>query len=550
MMKKQIIPFLCFVFLICSCAIKNDIPYPIIEAEILSMEVEGQCASPSGGSTQTAINKKERTVTLYVDDTVDLANLKINRLTFTEEALLHPDSTVCQNYHKFPQTGFESLDDLPVSTNSRMNFTNPVKFTLSTYQDYLWTVTVKQILERDFELQNQVGKPVIDETSRQVIIYVAEEQPLNAIKVSKFDLGGEHGSVEPDPMASPTFDFSSPVSFQVRRGWEEVYTKWTVFVQHVASGSQSSEATIFPMATSALLSGSVQSGKSVSIEYKKKSATSWTSLSSAYITVKGTSYSATLSGLSVGTNYNLRVNVGSETGTEQSFTTTQAVTLENGSLEDWNQVGNQWNPWSSGGNSFWNTGNKGTAIIGASVTTPVSESVSGKAALLASRYVALKGLAAGNLFTGDFQLSGLNGILTLGREFTSFPTSLTFYCKYITSKITRTVSRYESLKGEDDMCHIYIALTTDKVIINTANEDAFDKDGSSVIAYGEFISNKDVSGTEVNGYKKIDIPLEYKKKGVAPKYIIIVCTSSRYGDFFTGGEESKLWLDEMRLNYE
>lgn len=81
MMKKQIIPFLCFVFLICSCAIKNDIPYPIIEAEILSMEVEGQCASPSGGSTQAAINKKERTVTLYVDDTVDLANLKINRLT-------------------------------------------------------------------------------------------------------------------------------------------------------------------------------------------------------------------------------------------------------------------------------------------------------------------------------------------------------------------------------------------------------------------------------------------------------------------------------------
>ena len=97
MMKKQIIPFLCFVFLICSCAIKNDIPYPIIEAEILSMEVEGQCASPSGGSTQAAINKKERTVTLYVDDTVDLANLKINRLISSAFSVIH--SLYCLKYY-------------------------------------------------------------------------------------------------------------------------------------------------------------------------------------------------------------------------------------------------------------------------------------------------------------------------------------------------------------------------------------------------------------------------------------------------------------------
>ncbi len=100
------------------------------------------------------------------------------------------------------------------------------------------------------------------------------------------------------------------------------------------------------------------------------------------------------------------------------------------------------------------------------------------------------------------------------------------------------------------MCHVYIALTTEKVTINTAKEDVFDKEASSVVAYGEFISSENVSGSEANGYKQVDIPLEYRYTDRTPKYIIIVCSASRYGDFFTGGDASKLWLDEMELVYE
>lgn len=550
MMKKQVFSFLGAALLMTACAIRNDIPYPIIEADILSMEVDGQRAASTGGSTQATISTKDQTVTIYVADTVDITNLRITKLSFTEEAQLLPDSTQCKDYGKFPKESFESLSELSATANSRMDFSKPVKFTLRTYQDYVWTVTVNQILEREFALENQIGQPVIDETTHQVIIYVAPEQSLEAIQVTTFNLGGEHGSVSPDPTTYEKFDFSEPVTFAVRRGWEEVSTDWTVFVQHASDSQMGSEATIFPMTTSALLSGNVQSGKSLTIEYKLKNASRWTTLSSDAIMVKGTKYSATLSGLSAASNYNVRVTVGDTQGSEQSFTTTQATALENGSLENWHKVNEQWNPWEEGGTSFWNTGNKGTAIIGSSVTTPVTESVSGKAAKLASRYVALKGLAAGNLFTGDFALSGLNGILTLGRDFSAFPTSLTAYCKYTTSKITRVDSKYESLKGQNDMCHIYIALTTEKVIINTANGDAFDKDGSMVVAYGEYISDQDVTGTETNNYKKIDIPLEYKQTGVNPKYIIIVCSASRYGDFFTGGESSILWLDELKLNYE
>ena len=51
-----------------SCAIENDIPYPIIEASIESMTVEGQRGADQNTFTAATINKSARTVTLYVND--------------------------------------------------------------------------------------------------------------------------------------------------------------------------------------------------------------------------------------------------------------------------------------------------------------------------------------------------------------------------------------------------------------------------------------------------------------------------------------------------
>ena len=72
----------------------------------------------------------------------------------------------------------------------------------------------------------------------------------------------------------------------------------------------------------------------------------------------------------------------------------------------------------------------------------------------------------------------------------------------------------------------------------------FDKDDSGIIAYGEFISDESTSS-----YQRIEIPIEYRANRT-PKYIIIVASSSRYGDYYIGGVGSKLWIDEMELVYE
>ena len=546
MIKNLLYTTLCLLALH-GCKIENDIPYPIVEGNITAFEVEGQRAEEDGGDAKATINAQSRTVTLYVDDSVDLSKLRITHLTVSNDAELIPDSAACEKYENFPRTGFESLDKLPSSTDTRMDFTQPVKFTLRTYQDYVWTVTISQIIEREIVLENQIGNPIIDVNTRSVIVYVSPDQPLDAIKVSTFNLGGAHGKVVPNPVEYTTFDFSTPQEFYVSYAWEEASYAWKVYVYHKESSGASGD--VFARTTTADLSGTIQNGKTPVVEYKTQSASTWTELPASAVTVKGTSFSATFSGLQGGTTYQYRVSVDGVAGEEQSFTTAPATPLENGGFEDWSEekVGTQiqYNPWASGGTSFWSTGNGGSAPFIGSITTPTDDSVSGKAAHLQSRWAAIK-LAAGNIFTGDFALDGTNGALTLGRPFTSFPTALRFSYKYKTSKVNRVKEdRFEYMRNQNDSCHVYFALTTAQYTIRTAKGDSFNRHDPSVIAYGEFASNQDQTT-----YKEIEVPFEYYNKKKTPSYLIIVCSSSKYGDFFTGGDASEMFVDEMELVYE
>ena len=547
-MIRKIIYGILGLSLLASCAIENDIPYPIKEASIESIEVEGQRGAEENVFTAATINKTARTATLYVNDSVDITKLKITRLKITADAELIPDSASCVNYAKFPNTGFASLDSIPTSSNTRMDFSSPVNFTLRTYQDYIWKVTVNQIVQRDIEVERMTDY-VLDANSRRVIIYVGSDQDLSNIQINKLNLGGEYGSVKPDP--ATVHDFTTSQTFYAARHGEDVWQEWKVFVYQTDEGGSGGSADVFPMTTKAILKGSIQSGKKPEIEYAKQSDSSWKSVPSSDISVSGTSFTATLSGLSASTTYKYRVSVDGTAGSEQTFTTVAAVALENGKLENWSQDGKVWNPNAADADPFWGTGNPGAASFIGNLTEPTNESISGKAALLETKNAVIK-LGAGNLFTGDFQLDGLNGLLHFGRPFSSFPTALRLYYKYTSTTINMigdNAGDLASLKGEPDMCQIYIALSDKsepyEIRNNPSNRHLFDPDDSNIIAYGEFTSNQTTSS-----YKQIEIPLEYRYTNRTPKYIIIVASSSKYGDYYIGGVGSKLWLDEMELVYE
>ncbi len=532
-----------------SCAIENDIPYPIIEASIESMTVEGQRGADQNTFTAATINKSARTVTLYVNDGVDLSRLQILSLkTTTGAELVVDDPNVCEDYSKFPTSGFASLDSIPLSSNTRVNFSQPVTFTLRTYQDYQWKVTVNQIIQRDIDVEN-MRSYVIDADTRTVIIYVDPTTDLTNLTVKELNLGGEYGRVTPDPTLQK--DYSKPSTFNVSCSWEEYSYEWTVYVYPDSNESGSGSAEAFAMTTRATVTGNVQSGKTPTVEYRKESETSWSTVPPANVSTSGNTFSATLTGLSASTTYKYRISVDGSAGSEQTFTTAAATPLENGAMEEWSQDGKQWNPWAAGNDAFWGTGNPGAAAFIGNLTTPTDESVKGQAALLETKNAIIK-LGAGNIFTGDFSLDGLNGLLHFGRPFSAFPTSLRLNYKYTSATINMigdNVGDLASLKGQPDMFQIYIALSDKsepyEIRNDPKNRQLFDPEDDGIIAYGEYTSSETVST-----YKQLEIPLEYRATNRTPKYIIVVASSSKYGDYYIGGVGSKLWLDEMELVYE
>lgn len=558
--KKIVLSLVCIVGFV-SCAIENDIPYPIVEAAITGMTVEGQRSNPDNNIADAAIDNSKRTVTLYVNDSVDVRELKITQLRISNNAELLADSAACVDYEHFPDAGFSSLDSIAPSSNTRVNFSKPVNFTLRTYQDYVWTVTVNQVIDRTIDVDGMT-RYVLSEENASVIIYVNPSvvTDLSNVQITTLNLGGEYGETRPENGGNVTdiHDFSKgSQKFYARLNWEPAgqYKEWTVYVYQDTDGGASSS--VFPMVSRAIINGSVTSGKTPVIEYKEQSASEW--LTASDVTTSGATFTAQLTGLNASTTYSYRVNVDGVAGNENTFTTVQAIALENGSLENWREdqtdSGKNYYVPNATGVDFWGTGNLGAAPFIGNLTIPTNESVSGQAARLESKDAIIK-IGAGNLFTGDFQMDPdtyIDGLLHFGRSFSSFPTSLKVWYKYTSTEMTRKSTTQlpaslESLVGRMDSCHIYIALSDKsepyEIRTNANNRQLFDKNDANIIAYGEF-----VSGQTTSTYQQIEIPLTYRAYRV-PKYIIIVCAASKYGDYYLGGIGSTLWLDEMELVYE
>ena len=51
-------------------------------------------------------------------------------------------------------------------------------------------------------------------------------------------------------------------------------------------------------------------------------------------------------------------------------------------------------------------------------------------------------------------------------------------------------------------------------------------------------------------YIPFDFTLEYKSTSRVPRYILVTASSSKYGDYFTGGTGAVLYIDDLVLEYD
>ena len=188
----------CICLLTLASCIKNDVPYPYIPGNILEMTVEGQTG-------ETEIDVAKNIVNITVDGNVDVDSLKVLKLKISDKAMMTPDSAACVKFVKFPRWGFDSLEALPSAANTCMRLGKPAKILLQTYQEYYWTIQVKQVIHRAIKVKNQVGEAIVDESNKTVLIYVTEEQKLDEIQIDSMELGGSKATVVPSPQTVTNF---------------------------------------------------------------------------------------------------------------------------------------------------------------------------------------------------------------------------------------------------------------------------------------------------------------------------------------------------------
>ena len=327
---------------------------------------------------------------------------------------------------------------------------------------------------------------------------------------------------------------------------------------------------VTPWSTFAELSGKASLEKNdfnnVVLQWKKQADSDWTTVANDALTIDKGNVSYKLKDLTPSTAYSYRFVYDNGTdeainSNEVNFTTEAQTTLYNGGFEKWYTDPNNSKIAICGSASdgkYWNSSNSGAATFIGSVTTQDTGFKHGgnSSAKLATDWAVVK-LAAASLFTGDFiGLIGSKGAkLDWGVPFTSRPTALKGYYSYVPGAINRG-SQPSGVgapdKGSNDECQIFCALVTEQFHVANAEASGYEmtteidwQNDPRVIAYGQMTQSTSSNGA----WQELNIPLEYHSLTKKPTHLIIVCSASKYGDYFYGSDSSVLHLDDFELVY-
>lgn len=528
---------------LCGC-IENDIPYPVEVLEIVSIEGEGFTLAP------TAIDRTARTVTLSLDEQTDIRAVKI-------------DTAIYNNKAAVPSVEL---------SGGRFDLRNPLELTLSLYQHYLWTIFAEQQISRSFTVEGQVGATEWEPENHIARVYVPEGHDLRNVTVTSLKLGPE-GITEMSPTIDKLTSFES-VRYVDITYHKDIEERWYLYVIPT-------EVTVELTAADAWsrviwLKASGQSGNAMGFRYRPAGSEEW--LEVPNVVTEGGTFSARLV-VEPESTYELLAYCGEDQTAIRTVTTEGEAQLPNADMESWCTIKDIIYPYAEDEEPFWGSGNVGAAVAGATLTdksTDIRPGSSGTySARLESLFANVAGLgkfAAGNIYTGTYVKNvGTNGIITFGRPFTLRPTALRLWMKYNCGAIDKIKGQPAGANialGDPDIGSIYVALgtwtkeeygTTEEkgevktygtdsspVCIDTRNEATFfDRHSKDVVGYGELLM--DYSTPE---WTQVTIPIEYVATDRRPTHIIVVCSGSRYGDYFTGSTQSLMYVDDVELIYD
>ncbi|MCH5239311.1 MAG: PCMD domain-containing protein [Muribaculaceae bacterium] len=306
----------------------------------------------------------------------------------------------------------------------------------------------------------------------------------------------------------------------------------------------------------------------VVVQYHAEGETGWKSISLGNKATE--SYTYKLTGLAQNTGYECRIVGGTLSGDVYqyesepvSFKTEEVFEIPNASMENWWLNGKVWMPNQDSYNQYWDSGNHGSQTLSVTLTSQFKEFYhsNGSCAKLESKFVAVIGtlgkLGSGNIFIGKYAgTEGTNGKIDFGKEYNAtHPSKVKVWVNYRPAKAVSgkgSDNKYIPA-GEFDKGQIYIALSDQIKSVNTGNESTLvteEKAPELFLAYGQQTFESDYG--EDGQLLEVEIPFTYfdKAKTTPTKYLIIVCCASKYGDYFSGGDGSVMYVDDFELIYE
>ncbi len=535
-----------------SGCIVNDIPYPVVVCSVERIAAEGLSGEPT-------IDAAARRVILPLEETTDILAVEITECKVTDEARI----TVTEG----SQTSTQIVGTHEMAA--------PLYVTLSIYQDYLWTIEAQQTISRTFTVEGQIGATEWDLATLTAKVYVGFED-LSQVKVTALKLGPRDITtmthIDDTVLDETNFDLlnfangSCEVDVTYHgRTWEWYLEAEYTEVKVMFSG-------IDAWTHSAWLRADGLRGTKLGFRYREQGAEEWIEVPEEQLVFDGGSFSTQIKGLRPQTLYEAEAYSNDDTTQIETFTTEAPLLLPNCGFEEWSQPGKVIYPYATEADAFWDSGNKGSATAGTTICEGSPDirpgSAGGTSAMLTSAFASVFGIgkfAAGNIFVGTYEKTdGTDGILNFGRPFATHPIALRGWMKYTQGQIDIDLSKTEMPSGltltNDDMDEgsIYIALGTwtpeedegtaeSPVQIRTkkANRKLFDKDNPRVMGYGEKILDK-----SVDEWQQFTIPIDWRDTGTTPTHLILVCSTSRWGDYFVGSTQSRLWLDDFELIYD
>lgn len=519
-----------------SC-IQNDLDYPVVQAGVTDFKV--------GLQKSVKIDPAARTVVVDLEETADMAALEVETFTYTE--------------------GASASKTIPTV----LDLTEPYKITFTFYRDYEWTILATQTIDRYIKVDNQSGDASFNTAGNRIILNVLNTQPLGSVTFRSMKLGPKgskvvsttgyekNGEGVPVPV---TKEVRFPITLDciMERTFDVLYkgqtTTWTLKTEQYTPDNEIKS--VVPWTYSIDVKGTFNGAGNPQIQFKTPDEEEWNVWEDAV--VSGVGISGKITGLSEGTEYEIRIANGDAASKVVTVTTDMATQLPNSNFDDWSRSGKIWNPYPAGTTSMyddlrcWDTANYATANFLDNVTFPEeSFVVSGKAVKMVSTYAMVK-FAGGSIYVGDFvQLQGLGANIAWGYPFTSKPKALHGYYHYTPATVNYAEAPYTDLMGKDDIGQFQILLT------DWADGQFLVQSGANPPVYVDFENDPEIIAfsevqlgrTDGSGYIEFTLPLEYRSYRT-PKYIIIVVCSSFYANYYTGGVGSTLYVDEFSLEYE